>query len=89
MLTDGRPPGVTVGRRLRGGVSERLRRSVVRGFLVVIGVRLVLGGAGLAWDASILLAVSRTGAMLPDRPVSPPMSETTTSPANDSGSDAR
>ena len=38
--------GVEVGKRLRGRVSERLRRGVVLGLLTVIGVRLVLGGAG-------------------------------------------
>jgi len=39
--------GVVVGKRLRGRVSERLRRTVVLGLLTVIGVRLVLGGAGV------------------------------------------
>jgi uncharacterized membrane protein YfcA len=39
--------GVAVGKRLRDAVSERLRRGVVLGLLTVIGVRLVLGGAGL------------------------------------------
>ena len=38
--------GVEVGKRLRDRVSERLRRGVVLGLLTVIGVRLVLGGAG-------------------------------------------
>jgi len=40
--------GVAVGKRLRERVSERLRRAVVLGLLTVIGVRLVLGGAGIA-----------------------------------------
>ena len=40
--------GVAVGRRLRVRVSERLRRGVVLGLLTVIGVRLILGGAGIA-----------------------------------------
>ncbi|WP_283402601.1 TSUP family transporter [Halorubrum sp. DM2] len=39
--------GVAVGKRLRDRVSERLRRGVVLGLLTVIGVRLVLGGAGV------------------------------------------
>ncbi|ESS03575.1 MAG: sulfite exporter TauE/SafE [uncultured archaeon A07HR67] len=39
--------GVAVGKRIRGRVSERLRRGVVLGLLTVIGVRLVLGGTGL------------------------------------------
>ena len=39
--------GVAVGKRLRGRVSERLRRTVVLGLLTVIGIRLVLGGAGI------------------------------------------
>jgi len=38
--------GVAVGKRLRERVSERLRRGVVLGLLTVIGVRLILGGAG-------------------------------------------
>ena len=38
--------GVAVGKRLRDRVSERLRRGTVLGLLTVIGVRLVLGGAG-------------------------------------------
>jgi len=40
--------GVAVGKRLRERVSERLRRGVVLGLLTAIGVRLVLGGAGIA-----------------------------------------
>ncbi|MDB2240280.1 hypothetical protein SAMN06266787_102329 [Halorubrum ezzemoulense] len=40
--------GVAVGKRLRERVSERLRRGVVLGLLTVIGVRLILGGAGFA-----------------------------------------
>ena len=39
--------GVVAGKRLRARVSERLRRGVVLGLLTVIGVRLVLGGAGI------------------------------------------
>ena len=39
--------GVTVGKRLRDRVSERLRRITVLGLLTVIGLRLVLGGAGV------------------------------------------
>jgi len=39
--------GVAVGKRLRGRVSERLRRGVVLGLLTAIGVRLMLGGAGV------------------------------------------
>ena len=39
--------GVAVGKRLRDRVSERLRRGAVLGLLTVIGVRLVLGGAGI------------------------------------------
>ena len=39
--------GVEVGKRLRDRVTERLRRGVVLGLLTVIGVRLVLGGAGV------------------------------------------
>ncbi|MFB6128046.1 MAG: TSUP family transporter [Halolamina sp.] len=40
--------GVAVGRRLRGLVSDRLREAVVLGLLTVVGVRLVLGGLGVA-----------------------------------------
>ncbi|QAU11534.1 sulfite exporter TauE/SafE family protein [Halorubrum sp. BOL3-1] len=39
--------GVAVGKRLRDRVSDRLRRGTVLGLLTVIGVRLVLGGAGV------------------------------------------
>ncbi|MEZ3164899.1 TSUP family transporter [Halorubrum sp. RMP-47] len=39
--------GVTVGKRLRERVSERLRRALVLGLLTVIGVRLILGGLGV------------------------------------------
>jgi uncharacterized membrane protein YfcA len=39
--------GVAVGKRFRGRASERLRRGVVLGLLTAIGVRLVLGGAGV------------------------------------------
>ena len=38
--------GVAVGKRLRDRVSERLRRATVLGLLTVIGLRLLLGGAG-------------------------------------------
>jgi uncharacterized membrane protein YfcA len=40
--------GVAAGKRLRDQVSERRRRGVVLGLLVVVGVRLVLGGLGIA-----------------------------------------
>jgi len=40
--------GVAVGKRLRDRVSERRRRGVVLGLLTVVGVRLVLGGLGIA-----------------------------------------
>lgn len=40
--------GVALGRRLRYRVGERARRAVVMGLLAVIGVRLVLGGLGVA-----------------------------------------
>ncbi|MFB6192115.1 MAG: TSUP family transporter [Haloarculaceae archaeon] len=40
--------GVAVGKRLRASVDERLRRAVVLGLLTVVGIRLVLGGLGLA-----------------------------------------
>ncbi|PHQ37511.1 hypothetical protein DJ69_16565 [Halorubrum persicum] len=40
--------GVAVGKRLRERVSERLRHGVVLGLLTVIGVRLILGGAGIS-----------------------------------------
>jgi uncharacterized membrane protein YfcA len=39
--------GVALGKRLRARVTERRRRFVVLGLLTVIGVRLVLGGAGV------------------------------------------
>ncbi|MFB6250813.1 MAG: sulfite exporter TauE/SafE family protein [Halobellus sp.] len=39
--------GVSVGKRLRATVSERIRRSFVLGLLTVIGVRLVGGGLGV------------------------------------------
>jgi uncharacterized membrane protein YfcA len=39
--------GVAVGTRLRDRVTERARRGVVLGLLAAIGVRLVLGGAGV------------------------------------------
>ncbi|WP_181685307.1 sulfite exporter TauE/SafE family protein [Halorhabdus salina] len=40
--------GVALGKRLRAVVDERGRRVVVLGLLIVIGVRLVLGGFGIA-----------------------------------------
>jgi uncharacterized membrane protein YfcA len=40
--------GVTFGQRIRGRVGEGTRRAVVLGLLAVIGVRLVLGGLGIA-----------------------------------------
>lgn len=40
--------GVTIGKQLRTAVDERGRRTVVLGLLTVIGVRLVLGGFGIA-----------------------------------------
>jgi uncharacterized membrane protein YfcA len=40
--------GVAVGKRFRSRVSERQRRAVVLTLLTVIGVRLVLGGLGIA-----------------------------------------
>lgn len=39
--------GVAAGKRLRGVVTARHRRVAVLGLLTVIGVRLVLGGAGV------------------------------------------
>jgi uncharacterized membrane protein YfcA len=39
--------GVAAGKRLRDRVSERRRRGVVLGLLVVVGLRLVLGGLGV------------------------------------------
>lgn len=40
--------GVTVGKRLRDHLSGRLRRGIVLTLLTVIGVRLLLGGLGIA-----------------------------------------
>lgn len=40
--------GVNLGQRVRSRVSERARRTVVLGLLTVIGVRLLLGGLGIA-----------------------------------------
>jgi len=40
--------GVAVGSRLRERVSERLRRVMVLSLLTAIGVRLILGGLGIA-----------------------------------------
>jgi len=39
--------GVAVGKRLRVAVSERQQRAVVLGLLTIIGIRLILGGAGI------------------------------------------
>lgn len=40
--------GVGIGRRLRSMVGKRQRRIVVLGLIAIIGIRLVLGGLGLA-----------------------------------------
>ena len=40
--------GVGVGKRLRTAVNERMRRTVVLWLLTLIGIRLVLGGTGVA-----------------------------------------
>jgi len=40
--------GVVVGKRVRSGISAGTRRRVVVGLLLVVGVRLVLGGLGVA-----------------------------------------
>lgn len=40
--------GVAVGKRLRTTIGERQRRAGVLGLLTLIGVRLVLGGLGIA-----------------------------------------
>lgn len=40
--------GAGIGRRLRNSVKERHRRIVVLGLLTVIGIRLILGGLGIA-----------------------------------------
>lgn len=40
--------GVAVGKRFRTSIDEQHRRAVVLGLLSVIGVRLVLGGLGIA-----------------------------------------
>ncbi|QSG11675.1 Sulfite exporter, TauE/SafE family [Halapricum desulfuricans] len=40
--------GVAAGKRLRTSVDERGRRAVVLGLLAVIGVRLIVGGLGIA-----------------------------------------
>jgi len=40
--------GVAVGSRLRNRVSSRLRRRLVFGLLTIIGIRLLLGGLGIA-----------------------------------------
>lgn len=39
--------GVAVGTRLRTRSTDRVRRGIVLGLLTVVGLRLVLGGAGL------------------------------------------
>lgn len=39
--------GVAVGKRLRGHIGERQRRTAVLGLLTIIGVRLVLAGLGI------------------------------------------
>ncbi len=40
--------GVTIGTRVREYIADRTRRTVVLGLLTVIGVRLLLGGLGIA-----------------------------------------
>jgi len=40
--------GVAVGKRLRTTIDERTRRIAILGLLTVIGVRLILGGFGIA-----------------------------------------
>ena len=40
--------GVAVGKRLRTTIGERQRRVAVLGLLTVIGIRLILGGLGIA-----------------------------------------
>jgi len=40
--------GVVVGKRLRSSVGERHRRTVVLALLTLVGVRLLLGGLGIA-----------------------------------------
>jgi hypothetical protein len=40
--------GVGIGKRLRDRISQRLRRTLVLFLLTVIGVRLLLGGLGIA-----------------------------------------
>lgn len=40
--------GVAVGKRFRSSIGEHQRRTVVLGLLTVIGLRLVLGGLGIA-----------------------------------------
>lgn len=40
--------GVSIGTRLRGAVSDRQRQAIVLGLLTIIGVRLLLGGLGIA-----------------------------------------
>ena len=45
--------GLAVGTRRRERVSERLRRGVVLGLLVLIGIRSILGVAGVVWPVSL------------------------------------
>jgi uncharacterized membrane protein YfcA len=40
--------GVAVGTQLRERIGERTRRALVLGLLIVVGMRLVLGGLGIA-----------------------------------------
>ncbi|MCL9814042.1 sulfite exporter TauE/SafE family protein [Natranaeroarchaeum aerophilus] len=40
--------GVLIGKRLRHRIGESLRRRVVLALLTIIGIRLLLGGAGIA-----------------------------------------
>jgi uncharacterized membrane protein YfcA len=40
--------GVAVGKRLRSRIGERERRGAVLGLLTLIGIRLILGGLGIA-----------------------------------------
>jgi len=40
--------GVAIGSRLRGRVTTPVRRRVVLGLLTVIGLRLLVGGLGVA-----------------------------------------
>ena len=40
--------GVAIGKRVRGVVTMRIQRAVVLGLLFVVGLRLIVGGIGLA-----------------------------------------